>query len=53
MVTAVKSNHAVESYAYAFIEKPRPGKFYPKKAKALKVPLGELWSKLQEAKKSS
>ncbi|MGZ4851116.1 MAG: ribonuclease Z, partial [Candidatus Bathyarchaeia archaeon] len=33
--------------AYAFIEKPRPGKFYPKKAKALKVPLGELWSKLQ------
>ncbi len=47
MVTAVKSSHAVESYAYAFIEKPRPGKFYPKKAKALKVPLGELWSKLQ------
>ncbi len=47
MVRAVKSNHAVESYAYAFIEKPRPGRFYPKKAQALKVPLGELWSKLQ------
>ena len=47
MVTAVKSNHAVKSYAYAFIEKPRAGRFYPKKAQALGVPKGELWSKLQ------
>jgi ribonuclease Z len=46
-LVAVKSNHAVESYAYAFVEKPRPGKFYPNKAQALGVPLGELWSKLQ------
>jgi len=46
-VVAVKSNHAVESFAYAFVEKPRPGKFYPKKAQALGVPKGELWSKLQ------
>jgi ribonuclease Z len=46
-LTAIKSNHAIESYAYAFVEKPRPGKFYPKKAQALGVPLGELWSKLQ------
>ena len=46
-VTAIKSTHAVESYAYAFLEKPRPGKFYPKKAQALGVPKGELWSKLQ------
>jgi ribonuclease Z len=46
-VVAAKSNHAVESYAYAFVEKPRPGKFYPKKALALGVPAGELWSKLQ------
>ena len=44
---AVKSNHAVEGYAYAFEEKPRAGKFYPKKAKELGVPVGELWSKLQ------
>ena len=49
-VVAVKSNHAVESYAYAFVEKPRPGKFYPKKAAALGVPVGELWSKLQGGK---
>jgi ribonuclease Z len=46
-VVAAKSNHAVESYAYAFVEKPRPGKFYPKKALALGVPAGELWSRLQ------
>jgi ribonuclease Z len=46
-LTCVKSNHAVESYAYAFTEKPRPGRFYPKKAQRLKVPKGELWSKLQ------
>jgi ribonuclease Z len=44
---ATKSNHAVDSYAYAFVEKPRPGKFYPKKALALGIPEGELWSKLQ------
>lgn len=42
-----KSNHAVESYSYSFVEKPRPGKFYPKKALAVGVAAGELWSKLQ------
>jgi len=47
-LTAIKSNHAVESYAFAFLEKPRPGKFYPKKAQTLRVPKGELWSKLQK-----
>ena len=47
-VEAARSNHAVDSYAYAFIEKPRPGKFYPKKALTLGVPEGELWSKLQD-----
>ncbi len=47
MITAVKSNHAIKSYSYAFIEKPRPGRFYPKKAQDLGVPKGELWSKLQ------
>ena len=49
-VMATKSNHAVESYAYAFVEKPRPGKFYPKKALALGISAGELWSKLQSGK---
>ncbi|HTY75894.1 MAG TPA: ribonuclease Z [Candidatus Nanoarchaeia archaeon] len=46
-VFATKSNHAVDGYCFAFVEKPRPGKFYPKKALALGVPEGELWSKLQ------
>jgi ribonuclease Z len=46
-VTATKSNHSIAGYCFAFIEKPRAGKFYPKKALALGVPQGELWSKLQ------
>jgi len=46
-VSAIKSNHSVEGYCFAFTEKPRPGRFYPKKAQALGVPEGELWSKLQ------
>ncbi len=46
-LVAAKSNHAIQSFAYALVEKPRAGKFYPKKAKALGIPVGELWSKLQ------
>jgi ribonuclease Z len=46
-VIATKSNHSIVGYSYAFIEKPRPGRFYPKKALALGIPAGELWSKLQ------
>jgi len=50
-VEAAKSNHVVPSWAYAFLEKPRPGKFYPEKAWALGVPEGELWSRLQHGDK--
>jgi ribonuclease Z len=46
-VLAAKSNHAIQSYSFAFMEKPRPGKFYPKKAIELGVPAGDAWSKLQ------
>jgi ribonuclease Z len=46
-VSAVKSNHSVEGYCFAFIEKPRPGKFYPDKALSHGIPAGEIWSKLQ------
>lgn len=46
-VEAAWAAHSVPSLAYAFVEKPRAGKFYPEKAKALGVPEGELWSKLQ------
>jgi ribonuclease Z len=51
IVEAAKSNHVVSGLAYAFVEKPRPGKFYPEKARALGVPEGELWSKLQHGDK--
>jgi len=51
IVEAAKSNHDVPSLAYALVEKNRPGKFYPEKAKTLGVPEGELWSKLQHGDK--
>jgi ribonuclease Z len=46
-VAAAPSNHSVTSFSYAFMEKPRAGKFHPEKAKTLGVPLGEAWSSLQ------
>jgi ribonuclease Z len=46
-VQAIWANHVIPSLAYTFIEKPRPGKFYPERAKALGVAEGPLWSKLQ------
>jgi ribonuclease Z len=46
-VTAIRSRHVIPSFAYAYIEKSRPGRFYPEKAKTLGVPEGPLWSKLQ------
>jgi ribonuclease Z len=46
-VQVVWANHVIPSLAYALVEKPRPGKFYPEKAKALGIPEGTLWSKLQ------
>jgi ribonuclease Z len=50
VVEATWANHAIPSLAYAFVEKPRPGKFYPGKAKTLGVPESELWSQLQHGK---
>jgi ribonuclease Z len=50
-VEAAGANHVVSGFAYAFVEKLRPGKFYPEKARALGVPEGELWSKLQHGDK--
>ncbi len=49
-VRAVRSKHVLTSYAYAYLEKPRPGTFYPERAKALNVPEGPLWSKLQKGR---
>ena len=47
-VNAVPSDHVIQSLAYAYVEKPRPGRFYPKKAQALGIREGPLWSKLQQ-----
>jgi len=46
-VHAVRANHVIPSFSYALVEKPRPGRFNPKRAKALGVAEGPLWSKLQ------
>jgi ribonuclease Z len=46
-VHAAWADHSIPSFAYALVEKPRPGRFYPEKAKAMRVPEGPLWSKLQ------
>jgi len=47
-VETIKSNHVIHSLAYAFVEKPRPGRFYPEKAKSLGIEEGPLWSRLQK-----
>jgi len=49
-VEAVWADHVVPSLAYAFVEKPRSGRFFPEKAKKLKVPEGPLWSELQKGR---
>lgn len=41
------ADHVAPAFAYSLVETLRPGKFYPEKAKALGVPEGELWSRLQ------
>jgi ribonuclease Z len=50
-VIAAKSVHIDPSVSYAFVEKPRPGRFNAKKARKLGVPQGSLWSKLQSGEK--
>jgi len=46
-VHATWADHVTPSLAYALIEKPRPGRFHPEKARSRGVPEGPLWSKLQ------
>ncbi len=40
--------HSVITFAYAFIEKPRYGKFNPERARNLGIPESNLWKNLQE-----
>ena len=46
-IYAAWADHVSPSLAYSLVEMQRPGKFNPEKAKALGVPEGVLWSKLQ------
>jgi len=46
-ICALWANHVIPSLAYALVEKPRTGRFFPEKAKRLGVEEGPLWSKLQ------
>jgi len=49
-IKAAKAAHSVEAFAYLVEEHPRPGVFYPEKAKALDIPEGKLWSRLQKGR---
>jgi ribonuclease Z len=49
-VQAARTDHLIPSLAYALVEKPRPGRFSPETARALGIPEGPLWSKLQQGK---
>jgi ribonuclease Z len=49
-VRAARALHSVEAYSYLVEENPRPGVFYPEKAKSLGVPEGKLWSRLQRGR---
>ena len=46
-VIAVRAQHIVEGWSYSIVEKPRPGRFHPDRARALGVPEGRLWHRLQ------
>jgi ribonuclease Z len=47
-VRAAKAVHSVEAFSYTIEEHRRPGVFFPEKAKALGIPEGKLWSRLQK-----
>ncbi|MDI9619720.1 MAG: ribonuclease Z [Candidatus Nezhaarchaeota archaeon] len=49
-VEAFEVKHIAESYGYAVIEDPKPGRFDVVKAKELGIPKGPLWKALQEGK---
>ncbi|MFX1379037.1 MAG: ribonuclease Z [Promethearchaeota archaeon] len=40
--------HSITTFAYAFVEKPRCGKFDPERARTLGIPESNLWKRLQE-----
>jgi len=49
-VRIAAAHHSIPCLAYAFEEKPKPGRFNTSKAKKLGVPEGPLWKLLQSGK---
>ncbi|MGQ9680708.1 MAG: ribonuclease Z [Candidatus Bathyarchaeia archaeon] len=49
-VEAVRADHEGESWSFALIEHPRPGRFHPEKAKNLGIPKGPIWKRLQQGR---
>lgn len=47
IIQACHGEHFIPEFAYVFQEKEKPGRFFPEKAKALGIPEGSLWNKLQ------
>lgn len=47
VVRAKLAKHSIQNYSYCLEERERPGIFHPEKAKALGIPEGRLWHKLQ------
>jgi ribonuclease Z len=52
-IKACEAEHSIPAFSYVFQEKDKPGRFFPEKAKALGVPEGEMWHKLQWGKEVS
>jgi len=49
-IKTTKAMHDITCLAYALVEKDRPGRFHPERAKRLGVPEGPLWKQLQMGK---
>jgi ribonuclease Z len=49
-IKTVLAKHDIPCLAYAIVEKDRPGRFHPEKAKRLGIPEGPLWGELQHGK---
>jgi ribonuclease Z len=49
-IRAAKAVHSIEAFSYVVEELGRPGVFFPDKARALGVPEGKLWSRLQKGR---
>ncbi|MFQ5950650.1 MAG: ribonuclease Z [Candidatus Geothermarchaeales archaeon] len=50
IIRALRTRHSVETYALSLEEKRRPGKFDPKRAESLKIPV-ILWRNLQRGER--